>query len=115
MFFLKPGVACGDKWNRASQQFVGNTPQGVLVAFLFHTAQKLFWRHIGKAATIVIVFCIERILEGNKTKVSQEHISCITQENILRFEISVENIQLVCILQGLSYHVNDSERLLYGE
>ena len=115
MFFLEPGVVSGDKRNLSGQKFVGNTPQSILIAFLIHPAKKLFRRHIWKATAIVIMFCIEGILQGHNTKISQEHISRITKENILGFEISVENIHLMRILQNLSYHTKDSERFLNGE
>src|SRR5207237_8425632 len=98
MFFLEPGVVSGKKWNLSGQKFVGNTPQSVLIAFLIHPAKKLFRRHIWKATAIVIMFCIEGILQGHDTKISQEHISRITKENILRFELFFENNKLMPIL-----------------
>ena len=73
-----------------SKHFIGNTGQGVLIAFLADHALKLLRGHIWRGTTGIYMLDTGSFQHGCNAEIAQQSIIIAIKEDILRFKITVD-------------------------
>ena len=105
-------VISGGKGFLSRKCFVSDDAQRILVGGLARHALKLLRSHIRISVALVSLFipCFPK--HGLDTKVGQQRFSLFIKEDVFWFEIAVNNISLMSIIERLSNLQKDVHSLL---
>ena len=98
----------GEKWYLSGKEFIGDTTQGILIAFLGHPALKLFGRHVREGVSMMRMISAKCIHSCDETKVGQECAIPGIKKDIFRFEVAMNNVHLMSILKSLPHLGKDA-------
>src|SRR5260370_35691581 len=95
----------------SSHQFVGDAAQSKLVTFLADNALKLLWCHVCRCPRFIHYFCL--LKKDRNAKVRKDSLSLSIEENVGRFEISMDHAFFMRVVQSLSNVGKDCYCLFY--
>src|SRR2546426_6560791 len=90
------------EWSLASQEFIGNTAERILVTCFARRPAKLLRGHVWRSASDGALANTDGIKHFGNAKVSKECFTFGVEENIFRFEVAMNDILLVGMLERLS-------------
>src|SRR5712692_742019 len=95
-------IGCSERWV-ASQEFIGNATQGILVTLLTDRFLELFRGHVTGSARAIDIFDARGSQSCSDAEVGNEgRIFCV-EENIFWFEVPMNDVLLVGIMKRLPY------------
>src|SRR5437660_8904025 len=85
----------------SAKPLIGHNAEGILIAGKSGFALNLLWSHIGPCASMLLG--TERFRSGSKqcdSEVTQQHLLILVEQHILWFDVPVDEIALMGIVQG---------------
>src|SRR3984893_14176231 len=97
---LKGGAT---KRRRTAKPFIDNDPQRVLITCRSGTALQLFWRKVERGSRHLLGYFMGTVRMGmlskqRQTKVTEQDIILSTDEHIFRFDITMDETLVMCIV-----------------
>src|SRR6266700_2210407 len=84
------------------EPFIHDNTQRILVTACARVALDLLWGHIGHGASDFLGAWVARTLGNERnTKIGEQHRLTSSHEHIFRFDITMDELLLVCILECL--------------
>lgn len=110
------GEEVGSSKGRATgEQLVGDAAECILIRLFTQVALELFRGHITRCASTAHIFNTGRTQHRRNAKVGQQSLSSHGKENIFWFEVAVDNVLFVRIVQGLPNLGENSQGFLHGK
>src|SRR5438094_508849 len=85
------------------EPLINHDCEGILIAAPTRLALNLFWSHISCCANHLLGALIARTL-GNQSnaKITEQDLLVLTQQHVLRLNVAMNQLPLMCILQSLA-------------
>src|ERR1051326_329870 len=103
VFVLDLRKVGAEKWYLSGKEFIGDTAQSILIAFLGHPALKLLGRHVGEGVGMIRMISAKCIHSCDEAKVGQKCAILTIKKDVFRFEVAMNNVHLMGILKGLPH------------
>ena len=92
------------KWTLSTQPFVGHDAERVLIAGRYRMRPQLLRRHVRNGSGCIWGLPGTRApIHHSDAKVAQQDFAAATQEHVLWFDIAVNQLPVVRVLQGIGY------------
>ena len=98
-----------------SKNFISYATQCVLIALFTDFALEMLWGHVRRGANIILRLIGRVYQRCRDTEVGKEGLAFCIKENIFRFQVAVDNVLLMSVVERFSNLCQDGQSFFYWQ